>query len=177
MPALICVSEPAAVLAVREDADFAGVPPAAKPVPDVGLEQAVERMGGNLDTYRHLFPVLRNDAANMIGVAAGLLADGLRPEAGLMFRTLAGIAETFGATALRAAATEAAASTEQGPGQDDDRLVGQVSLALLRCSLKLEAELRVAERAAQESLRAWSNPGSGGRRIPRFAIARRAVFA
>lgn len=176
MPTLVSVSEPAVpALATQQGGGFgAMVPPST--APDVSLEQAIDRMGGNVDTYRQLFPVLRNDAASMIGVTAGLLADGLRPEAALMFRTLAGIAQALGATALETAATEAACGMEQAPGEDDDRLVGQVSLALLRCSLKLEAELRAAERA-QESLRAWANPGSGGRRVPQFAMVRRASFA
>ncbi len=121
--------------------------------PEVDLAAAIERMGGSAAIYRELFPRLRSDATGMIAVAAGLVADGRRQEAKLMFQGLGSVASALGAAALLTAAAAAATGMDDASNEQDDKLLAEVSLALVTCSVKLENQLRAVARADGDLVR------------------------
>lgn len=117
------------------------------PPPDIELDAAIERLGGNPQVYGDVFPILRSNAACLIAVASSLVADNLRRDAALMFRTLRSIADAMGAAALSRVARDAEALMASPPTVEDGHVVGQVSLALITCSTQIERALRALERA------------------------------
>jgi hypothetical protein len=130
--------------------------------PDIELEAAIERLGGNPQVYHDVFPVLRSNAACLIAVASTLVADNLRRDAALMFRTLRSIADAMGAAALSRVAREAESLMASAPTTQDGHVVGQVSLALITCSTQIERALRALERAEADHEGAGAR--SNGRR-------------
>lgn len=128
--------------------------------PDIELAEAIERLGGNPQVYGDVFPILRSNAACLIAVASTLVADNLRRDAALMFRTLRSVGDAMGAVALSRVAGDAESLMGSPPSAQDGHVVGQVSLALITCSTQIERELRALERAEADHEGAGAHAGA-----------------
>lgn len=149
---------------------------AASGTAEVDLASAIERLGGNAEVYRSLFPGLRKDAAGLVTLATTLLLEGLRPEAQLMLRTLRGIADTLGAFALGRLAAQGESLMAAAPSDEDAHLVAQINLALIRSSIQLERALRAGHAGAQRPFQPDPGPApANGAEVAPCRLARRTV--
>lgn len=116
---------------------------------DSDLHGAVARLGAVVEVYEDLFPQLRVNARNLISVAAELVSEGMRPEAGLMFSSLRDVARIMGARALERTADQAIAQMGRIPSEDDYSALVQASIALVQDCCGLNIALRAARFGGQ----------------------------
>ena len=109
--------------------------------PAVDLKAALARLGGDVDLYRQLYPMFREDAQAMLGRLGDLLAGGQRLEAQAVLHTLKGLAATMGAMGLAAAAEQAEQAMSREASQDDLGLLANAHDAFVQTCCTLEQAL------------------------------------
>ncbi len=103
--------------------------------PNIAAQEALRRLGGNVDLYRRLVQRLGPDAALQVDALAAALAAGDLALAGNAAHSLSGIASAVGAVSLAAAARDLEQAAHKGGPVPDSGAVRQKLQSLLDASL------------------------------------------